>query len=468
MPQSPALPTEPPSAPSTWLLPLWMAWVGFVVYGSLVPLDFHPLPLDAAWQQLRQAPMLKLGIESRADWVANGVLYLPVGFLTTSVLMGRNAGLGRRGVAGLLGLAFGLALAVSVELAQTAFPPRTVSRNDLLAEAIGTALGMVGAWAAAGHFHLLLAGYGQGGALLAKRLAWFYVLAFPAMALFPFDLLVNLDEVQAKLQGPLVGLWLAESGLDMGVARLAAKLVVETLAVLPLGALWAAWRGASAPTGRASARPGLLQVALIGALLGLLIEAGQLAMASGQSQGLSVLTRATGFALGAIAWHNRQGMTPELLRARIRRFSMPLLGALLPLLVLYSGAWKGPWLAPERALMRLQEDTRFVPFYYHYYTTEMHAVISLTAVCLSYAPLGLLGWAWGSRRGAIATSAALLATVMEAAKLFAGSTHPDPTNVGIAALAAWITQALLERLFMVPRAAHAVTQGRTTKQAPAR
>lgn len=467
MPQSPHLLTEQPPAPSPWLLPLWMAWVGFVVYGSLVPLDFHPLPLDAAWQQLLQAPMLKLGIESRADWVANGVLYLPVGFLTTSVLMGPKAGPGRRGVAGLLSLAFGLALAVSVELAQTAFPPRTVSRNDLLAEALGTALGMVGAVAGAKHFRLLLAGYGQGGALLAKRLARFYVLAFPAMALFPFDLLVNLEEVQAKLRGPLVGLWLAESGLELGAARLAAKLAVETLAVLPLGAFWAAWHDAATPTGRASARQGLLQLALIGSLLGLLIEAGQLAMASGQSQGMSVLTRATGFALGAIAWH-RHGMTPELLRARIRRFSTPMLAALLPLLVLYSGAWKGPWLAPERALMRLQQDTRFVPFYYHYYTTEMHAVISLTAVCLSYAPLGLLGWAWGSRRGAIATSAALLAALLEAAKLFAGSTHPDPTNIGIAALAAWTTQALLERLFMVARAGHAAAQERTTKQAPPR
>ena len=78
------------------LWPWWLGWVVFVVYGSLVPLDFQPLPIDVAWQRLLSAPMFKLGIESRADWVANGVLYLPVGFLSTGALMGDAAGSGRK------------------------------------------------------------------------------------------------------------------------------------------------------------------------------------------------------------------------------------------------------------------------------------------------------------------------------------------------------------------------------------
>jgi len=439
------------AAGSSTLWPYWLAWVLFVVYGSLVPLDFTPLPLDQAWQRLLQAPMLKLGVASRADWVANGVLYLPVGFLSTGVLMGARAGAGagRRGVAALLGLAFGCVLAVAVEFAQTAFPPRTVSRNDMLAEMIGTALGMLGALAGAGRFRLLLAGLGQGGAVLARRLGRFYALMFPAMALFPFDLLLSGDEWQAKLAGPLVGGWLAESSLGLGPVKLLAKLVVETVAVLPLGAAWAAWREPPPGTRRGGPHPSLLQAALVGALLGLLIEVAQLSMASGQSQGVSVLTRAIGFTLGALVWRGRGAMSAEALRARLRQFSTPLLLALLPLLALYNGAWRGPWLAPEQALWRLR-DIHFTPFYYHYFTTEMHAVISLTAVSLSYAPLGLLGWAWHVRPGVVASLALLLSALMEGSKLLAEGTRPDPSNLWIAAAAAWLAQHLLQRLFSRP------------------
>lgn len=439
MPQSPALPTEPPPAASTWLLPLWMAWVGFVVYGSLVPLDFHPLPLDAAWQQLLQAPMLKLGIHSRADWVANGVLYLPVGFFSTVLLLGRRpqaSGVARRVAAALLVLCFGGALAVAVEFAQTAFPPRTVSRNDLIAEGIGTALGVIVALADAGRFRRLLSSLGTGGPLLVRRLALSYALIFPALALFPFDLLLTAEEWREKLASDLVGIGFAGSTLALGGPRLTAKLAVEAIAVVPLGALWVHARG-----GRA-----LAAALLLGALLGMVIECAQLSLASGQSQGASVLTRAVGFALGAGLWQARSRWPLEALRATLRRFSAALLAVNLLLLGVLSGAWRPPWLSVDQALQRLGADTRFVPFYYHYYTSEMQAVVSLIAVGLSYAPLGLLGWAWGSGRGAVALLTALLAVVVEAAKLFSKGSHPDPTNVAIAAVAAWAAQTLLQRL----------------------
>lgn len=439
----------PPQTAPARLWPLWLAWVVFVVYGSLVPLDFHPLPIDVAWQRLLQAPMLKLGVESRADWVANGVLYLPIGFFTTGVLMGHRAGAGRRLLAAALGLAFGCALAVAVEFAQTAFPPRTVSRNDLLAESIGSALGMLIALIGANRFRSLLAGYGLGGRSLARRLAVFYALAFPALALFPFDLLLNAVEWQAKLDGGLTGWWLADSSRELGGVKLLAKLTVETLAVLPLGALWAARQPGQLPgTPRHGPPFGILRCALVGALLGGLIEVLQLTLASGQSQGVSVLTRSIGFTLGALAWQHHPRWTVEGLRAQLRQWTTPILLAMLPLLTLYNGAWRGPWLTLEQALGRLHNDIRFIPFYYHYYTTEMHAVISLVAVSLSYAPLGLLGWAWHVKPGVVAMMAFLLSLLMEASKLLAEGTHPDPSNLWIAAAAAWITQVLLQRLFV--------------------
>jgi hypothetical protein len=61
-----------------------------VIYGSLVPLDFHPIAAAQAWQKLLDAPMLVVGAPGRADWIANGVLYLPVGFLGCIALLGRR------------------------------------------------------------------------------------------------------------------------------------------------------------------------------------------------------------------------------------------------------------------------------------------------------------------------------------------------------------------------------------------
>lgn len=436
------------AGPHARLWPLWLLWTVFVVYGSLVPLDFHPIPWDLAWHKLRTAPMLNLGIESRADWVANGVLYLPVGFLSAAMLAGRAPGAVHRLLAAGMAMAWGVALALAVEFAQTAFPPRTVSRNDLLAESIGTLLGVVLALPGGGRFRAMLSSYSHGGWTLARRLAPFYVLVYPALALFPFDLLVSAAEWQAKLDGPSVGIALAPSAWALGPVKLVAKLAVETLAALPLGGLWAAWALRRGRVAGQAARAATVvwPAALVGTLVGLLIELAQLAIASGQSQGLSVLTRTLGFALGAAAWQRQDALSAEALRATLRRWTGALLLALLALLTLYNGAFIGPWLAPDQAWQRLLADVHFQPFYYHYYTTEMRALISLLAVSLSYAPLGVLGWAWHVRPGMVALMALLLSLLMEASKLPALGTHPDPSNLWIAAAAAWCAQLLMQRL----------------------
>lgn len=426
---------------------LCLLWAVFVVYGSLVPFDFTPVPWDEAWRRLTTAPMLNLGIESRADWVANGVLYLPVGFLTTGMLMQPDRrGLAQYLTAGLLGFSSGAFLAVGVEFAQTAFPPRTVSRNDMAAEIIGTAIGALIALAGARKFQALVAGLGQGGTSLTRQLGIFYALLFPAIVLFPFDLLLDADEWRRKLAGAQVGLWLAGSSVKMGVITLFAKLLIETLAVAPLGALWAAWRRRISPGQYSSAA----QQWLVGAMLGLLVEFAQLAFASGQSQGASVLTRAAGFALGGWVYQRGRLISLESVRSGVRQITLPIGFVLLPLLLLVNGAWRGPWLAPEQAIRRLLSDIKFLPFYYHYYTTEAQAVVSLVAVSLSYAPLGILGWAWLARPSAMAMLATILSAGMELSKLFSQNTHPDPTNLWIAAASTWLTQSVLQKAFSQP------------------
>ena len=110
---------------------LALLWALFVAYGSLVPLEFRPRP--DAWQAFMATPWLSLGVGSRADWVANILLYLVLAYFVTGAVWASR--LGRVARMLLLGLVLTtvLAMAVGIEYLQLFFPPRTVSRNDLLA-----------------------------------------------------------------------------------------------------------------------------------------------------------------------------------------------------------------------------------------------------------------------------------------------------------------------------------------------
>lgn len=271
---------------------LWLAWTVFVVYGSLLPFDYRALTLDQAIDGFRHMPFLRLGIESRADWVANGVLYVPVGLLTTRLLLamfgGRVAPL-----AMLLAVMFGVVLAGAVEFAQQFFPPRTVSQNDLIAECLGTLLGaLVAPWLTpwVARLHSLRS---LGGRRLFLGLLEVYLAVYLLQSMFPFDLLLNSGEWAGKLASDNTGWFMAAASAQRGwLAGL--FLVIELLLAAPIGLLLAAWW----PARRNMFVPALA----LGLVVGLAIELGQLTIASGTSQGASVITRGLGAALGWWCW----------------------------------------------------------------------------------------------------------------------------------------------------------------------
>src|SRR5688572_31113416 len=55
-------------------------WTVFAVYGSLVPLLYHHVELEDAIRQFRNLPPLWTGMGTRADWVANILLFIPLTF----------------------------------------------------------------------------------------------------------------------------------------------------------------------------------------------------------------------------------------------------------------------------------------------------------------------------------------------------------------------------------------------------
>ena len=61
-----------------------LVWALFVAYGSLVPLEFRPRA--DAWQAFMATPWLSLGVGSRADWVANVLLYLVLAWFASGAV----------------------------------------------------------------------------------------------------------------------------------------------------------------------------------------------------------------------------------------------------------------------------------------------------------------------------------------------------------------------------------------------
>ena len=119
------------------------------VYGSLVPLHFQPLGWREAWSQFQRIPFLTLDVGARADWVANILLFVPIGFLAMGVLT-----VDRRNVLWKMLSVVGVVvpcvvLSVGVEFTQLWFPPRTVSQNDIVAESLGAVAGSL-LWLAVG------------------------------------------------------------------------------------------------------------------------------------------------------------------------------------------------------------------------------------------------------------------------------------------------------------------------------
>ncbi len=429
------------------LNPLWLfATLAFIIYGSLVPLDFHPHSLVWAWERFQQTPMLNLGIDSRADWIANGVLYLPAGFLLAERFVGRLRGLALTGAI-LLSIAALALIAFGVEFTQLFFPPRTVSQNDLLAETIGATLGVLLALPFSHPVRRMATFRPAHGAQGVTLLLGGYMVAYLAYCFFPFDFFISAPEVSAKLASDRWGLLFA-AHYHGNSLRTLLTLALEVAAIMPFGMFIARRRGHSNRPGHYPTTTPVWILITSGLLLGLAIEAIQFFTYTAISQGISILTRALGTYAGGMLWNtletkNRVRRLP--LRELIQRHQLLLTLLYLVSVALLTGWFYRPWGDMQTALDALAK-LRFIPFYYHYYVSEANALTSLLFVALLYAPLGIL--AWSSRRPQLFTIylPTALAGMVETAKLFSISAHADPTNLLIAVVMAHVIYLIADRI----------------------
>jgi glycopeptide antibiotics resistance protein len=369
---------------------LWLIALGytvFVIYGSLVPLKFHALPWDVAVARFSAIPFLKLGIGSRADWVANLLLFIPLTYLWMGAM---TAGGGRlHNLAATLALVpAATALSVGIEFTQLFFPQRTVSQNDIFAETLGGLIGVLAWWGTGGRFTVWLQSWWHTHtrATLAERLAWTYLAGVVFYNVLPLDLTISLVEIFHKWRSGMVNL-VPFGDLPHDPATALYDIATDALIWTPLTLLWrfdgtrSAWRAW-----------GLTVAAAAG------LEVMQLFVYSRVSDVTDILTASVGAALGSFAG--------GYLVRREAPAGKPLAwGAWLPFAL--AAGWMAALLFVFWFPFDFRTDGAFVksrldfvqrlPFEVYYFGTEFRAITEVLRKTLFFAPLGGL-LAWGVAR----------------------------------------------------------------------
>ncbi len=197
-------PAPPPSERRAVLAALLLAALaaGFIVYGSLYPFRFRPLPegqtlLDAALAALRRRP------GGRGDVAANLVLYAPLGCALCFALAARLRAL----LAALLAAFACALLSAGLEVSQLQVTGRSSSGFDFMLNALGGGIGAAaGALVARGTWR-------PRGVMLAPKepLAALLLICWLAYRLYPFIPSINLGEWRQSLapllRAPLLDPW---------------------------------------------------------------------------------------------------------------------------------------------------------------------------------------------------------------------------------------------------------------------
>jgi glycopeptide antibiotics resistance protein len=212
-------------------------YLAFVIYGSLVPFHFSPRSLADAIDIFSRIPFLQLGVDSRADWVANVLLFIPLAYLAAQVIPPLFPRFIRIfGYAAIVIACFVLAL--TIEFAQIFFPPRTVSQNDIIAESLGAIIGLftyatlgprVNKWLV----EIWQMRSGQGRAINSLHVYLTILLVFNVL---PLDLTLSAAEIYRKWAGHQLNL-IPFAGWTLDAERLY-ELLTDILIWIPIGVLW--------------------------------------------------------------------------------------------------------------------------------------------------------------------------------------------------------------------------------------
>lgn len=340
---------------------LFVLYLLFVIYGSLVPLRYVDRDWVDALDAFSHIPFLELGIQSRSDWVANFLLFVPLTFLAGMVL-NRTDGVFSRLLVALALMVLAVGLAFGIEFTQLFFPQRTVSQNDILAEGLGGILGSTLHLVAGARAQVWLDGFWreQQAQDRATILLRSYLLVLLLFNVLPLDLTLSPVEIFHKWkEGRL--LFVPFSGLTDGWSTGLYSVITDLLIWVPVGALWAVgqvWH--------------LRRIMWFGFLAAAGIEALQLFVFSRTTDVTDVLLGACGTLAGAV-WLRRARPSLPRISAHIKRWMWAWWSVWATLLLC---VFWFPFQFHFSGLSGADLVTAFtrVPFSTYYFGSEFHAL----------------------------------------------------------------------------------------------
>jgi len=281
----------------------WLAGAvsAFAIYASLIPFEFRPVRLERAAARF-EGIMLSPRAErtSRSNYLANALLFVPIGFGLAGALLADRPGRARAALAVPAALSISVGVSGTAEFLQIFTPQRIVSKADVTAQTLGAVLG-IAAWLAAGDRlarWLRTASDRQRGDRVARALsAYAFVWSFVGLA--PFDLTVDLGTIASRYRRGLISLSpFPDPGLP--VPQLVWDAFAAAMSAAPLGALGlVGWTGLGA---RRHSRAAFV----FGAAFVVSIEAAQIFIRSHAAHLADVLWGLLGVAAGV--WAGRRAL----------------------------------------------------------------------------------------------------------------------------------------------------------------
>ena len=144
----PAEPAEPTVLTRQHYFWIAVACLAGVLYGSFVPFHFEWRPVNNATAEFLRIVSEPLTWESGSDYLANVLLFIPLTFLWMATLSVERTR-AEAAVTGLMLLPAATLLSASIEFTQLYFPPRVTALDDIIAETVGGAIGIL-TWLAVG------------------------------------------------------------------------------------------------------------------------------------------------------------------------------------------------------------------------------------------------------------------------------------------------------------------------------
>lgn len=410
------------------------ALMAFAIYLSLIPFDFRRVPLDDAvsrFSRIMQSPHVER--ISRTNYLANVLLFVPVGFgLSGALLLGRTR-VSRAALAGLLIFPASVAVSLIAEFLQVFVPGRIVSRGDVNAQTLGCLFGLA-AWLLAGE-RLTAWLRGASDRHRADRIARAlsaYAAAWAFVNLAPFDFTVDLGVLARRLRTGMIAL---VPFPDTGVptARLVWEIAATTLSAVPLGVLGlVGWTGLGARRHSGAAFA-------FGAALVLAMELTQVFVRSHAADATDVLCGWLGVGVGV--WIGRsvlshRGAADVVPRRAISAPATLALAAWCLLLCAYH--WLPYDFVLDTGLIRDRlSSMSLVPFVGYWSGSELKVFKNLLVKLGLAVPFGVIAafvvrGGWLGRRllaGAWLIAATALFGAIEIGQLLLPSRTPDPTDV---------------------------------------